>query len=95
MLDAGAQINARTINREKTRDFTALHAAVQNTNVSTVKLLLDRGADPKLEGKFGKKFAHELEMSGTALDWAKTKLSYFEEKEGTSVMMKLYVNKAK
>jgi hypothetical protein len=43
LLDAGADPDQRGLN-----DWTALHMAVHETNVDAVRLLLARGADPRL-----------------------------------------------
>ena len=49
LLDAGAKVN----NQNQSQGATALHFACMNSNVEVVKLLLARGAAPRLEGNMG------------------------------------------
>jgi uncharacterized protein len=58
LLDAGADPNQRGIN-----DWTALHAAVHETNVEAVRLLLARGADRELRTR--------IDECDTALEMAR------------------------
>ena len=62
LVDAGVKINSYSRMQNRI-NCTALHYAAYNNNKSTLKLLLELGADRTLEGHFGK-------YDGTALDWA-------------------------
>jgi ankyrin repeat protein len=70
---AGVDVNSRMVNRLSGSDgviprrysCTALHLAMYGVpQVATVKLLLELGADAKLQGTW-------QELSGTPLDWAR------------------------
>jgi ankyrin repeat protein len=50
LLDAGADVN-----RQSEGGFTALHSAAQSGQVELVRLLLERGADPRLRASDGKR----------------------------------------
>jgi ankyrin repeat protein len=50
LLDAGASINAR---EEETNSDTAISVAAGDSSPEIVKLLLERGADPKITGWMG------------------------------------------
>ena len=64
LLDAGARPNCYRVGPDSNPfRLTALHDAVHSGQVDSVKLLLDRGANPLMLGQWN-------EYKGSCLDWA-------------------------
>ena len=67
ILDAGARVNCYRVGDEaKPFRLTALHDAIHAGQTDSVKLLLERGANPLLVGHWGN-------YAGSCLDWAEQK----------------------
>lgn len=58
LLDAGAYINSRN-----DHGFTPLMMAAQDAPIGVVQLMLDRGADPRLEDKDGARAEHHADRT--------------------------------
>jgi ankyrin repeat protein len=62
LLDAGADVNARSSNAQR---VAPIHATLAHNDVSTLELLLVRGADPNLPQERGVRPLHEAASSGS------------------------------
>jgi uncharacterized protein len=61
LVDAGADVN-----ESQERGFTPLHAAAQNGDVESTRLLLERGADPERATDDGRRAADFAGERGSA-----------------------------
>ena len=51
LLEAGAQVNSIVVHSNG-KQFTALHYAVLNNQINSVRILLQNGADPTIRGNW-------------------------------------------